>query len=236
MALARVTAQDASNTGATSSPASATYPSTPTQGNLLVAVAVAAGGTTNEASMSITSAGWTKAVGGAISASSGVQIWYKVAGAGESTTVTLTASGSPTACRLAIYEYDGFVGTPTLDKTAAGVADTGVTSMSTGTTATTTAAAEALVAAIGINNTPAGISWTNSFATILAASRILTGERIVAAAAAYETTASWTTAAGAIGILATFKDVVTAVQRGIGGIGGGLSLPSTGAVAVGGVL
>ena len=80
---------------------SGTFPSTPHQGNLLVAI-VGAGSTTAVTFTAPT--GWTSAF--VQSTAPSQAMFYKVAGASEPTTVQITASSVETTLGLQLYEFD----------------------------------------------------------------------------------------------------------------------------------
>lgn len=208
MAIARVQGPRAGSTAGT--PAVATYLSTPTSGNLLIAVIR---GSTAASNASIS--GWTKAVNVLYSGAGEVVLFYKVAGAGESTSVSVAWTSS-TQTDISIEEWGGFTGTPTLDKTAS-TATTGgaVASRSSGTTATTTDANELCIAAwaMGASVTAASQSYTNSFveeSDIFASHYAFYASRVVTSTGTFESTEAWTTSRVCGGIIATFKGVSAA--------------------------
>jgi hypothetical protein len=190
---------------------SAVYGATPTQNNLLIAAA------NSDSDITMTSTGWS--IAASIVAATGLYIYWKIAGAGESTTVTIGINVSDSG-EMAIYEYSGNTASP-LDKTAT-ASVSGVASCGTGTTATTAQADELLFAAVGKDSTATwnGLAWTNSFVTLSGpiagngspgASCLSTATRAVNATGAYTTTASWTDGnwSGG-GAIATFKASVAA--------------------------
>jgi hypothetical protein len=214
MAIARV--QDRVYKTENAEATTVTYGSTPTEGNLLVAISRGTDSPVANASI----AGWTLAVGVAvISGSTGLGLWYKVAGASEPDDVVITWTGA-TNIQITILEYGGFVGTPILDKTES-VADTGsiVTSRSSGTTAETSLADELCLASFGMGDVVTDCSLTNSFVTVdplwsLSASQnYFAGSRVVSSTGAYETTISWTTARKTGGLVATFMGLTGTVRR-----------------------
>lgn len=195
--------------GSVSSPLTKTFTNTPGNGNLLVAVAKG-----NNADSNASISGWTKAVGVQSTSSNYMAIFYKVAGASETKDVTLAWTGS-TNTALIIQEWSGLV-SPVLDKTAStATTGSGVTSRSSGTTATTTGTYEVLIAAFDHGAAGTSRSYTNSFTEDYdaAASEVVQlASRSVAATGAYETTQSWTTSRVAGGCIATFKGTETAKQ------------------------
>lgn len=198
MAIARISAQDASATGTNG--AVATYPTTATNNNLLVAIGVS---DTGAGTMAI--AGFTQVLNNFTSGNQ-ISIFYKVS-AGTETTITMTDDGGSTVNALAIFEYSGLSTTP-LDKFAsAGDNITSTLSVASGTTATTTNSDELLIAAAFWENALQTFSSaTNSFTNILnVGSRLFVVERIVASTGAYSTTITVTgTAGSALGAIATF--------------------------------
>lgn len=203
MAIARITAQDATASG--TSPLSATYPSTPTQGNLLIAIVGDSDGLNNATALS----GWTQVVPiGNASSASEVNIFFKIAGASEPTSVSPTFGASITAT-IAIYEYSGPASSSVLDKsTSAGGAGS---PQSTGTTAATTVASDlVIVAGFSSGNTPTFTSWTNSVtlrnSVIIGTFGLFTGDKIVSATGTYESTLTLGGSVAFIStIIATFK-------------------------------
>jgi hypothetical protein len=199
--------------GSTASSAShsVTLDASPTTGNLLVLVVV------GDSTVSATPSGWsvaTSAVDG-----TGSYVYYRVASAGLSATISITLSGS-TSCVLLAFEYSGYTATP-LDKVASAVGQ-GPSTISTGTTVATTQANELLFAMVGISlsagHTGDVSSWSNSFVQL--GNAVSSGSTVnvrgaaaalsVAVTGTYTTTASITTlltppGANNSGIIATFK-------------------------------
>ena len=136
--------------GGTTSTISATFASTPTTGDLLVAVVATR---TNGA---ITApSGWSTAINQAGTPSQG--IFYKIAGAAESTTVTATTAATGNGTGIHIYEYRGVT---TLDASSSSTG-TG-TAVASGSLTTTTA--NNLVIAATVKNAGASYTaWSNSF-------------------------------------------------------------------------
>jgi hypothetical protein len=121
-------------------PASATFPSTPTSGSLLVAFTGERGGTT-EANFTITGTGWTKRIGHNSQLSDAFArkttvVWTKVAGASEPTNVQVD-NATANAKRLMLLEFSG---STSWTFQASSSADTGAGStspLSTGNTPST---------------------------------------------------------------------------------------------------
>jgi len=195
--------QKASATAATNS-VTATFGATPTPNNLLIAVVL---NTTDTAGGVIT--GWTVVPGATVQfTGANVDITvmlYKIAGVGESTSVTATASGA-TLMELAIFEYSGLVTSLPVDKVAtAGNGNTSAaTSQSSGTTAVTSQPLELAIAAVGTGNSVTSLTWSNSFTAQVDTTRVHVGDKILAAPGAQESTASWTTARVPAGLIVTF--------------------------------
>lgn len=182
----------------------ATFSSTPTSSNLLVACVISRATTLTNPD------GWTTAVE-VFNATENdwVRIAYKIAGASESTTVTFVQS-SDTAI-LSVTEWSG-LNTSTHDQTASTGRTLTVTSLSTGTTGTTTESAELAIAAVGVRAAIAASSFTNSFAlreeevvNTIAPTSIIVGSKVLSSVGTQETTASWITAGTAMAAIATFK-------------------------------
>jgi hypothetical protein len=198
------------HTGNASGPAvDRTFGATPTQGNLLIVVGQ---GTNAIGNASLSGSGWSLANSVLQGTTSTLAMWYKIAGAGEPTTITLTWTSS-TSTHIAISEWNNIDPAP-LDKTA-GTATTGagVTSRSSGTTATTTVATELAYAAFGMGNTVSAESYSNSFTEDFNQASFLFGAtKVVTSTGAVETTESWTTSRVAGGIVATFKGIPPAAR------------------------
>jgi hypothetical protein len=186
----------------------ASFPNTPTEGNLMIALGR---GTTAYTNASIS--GWTLASSTQTASSgAGMGLWYKVAGVGESKDVTLNWTDS-TETMMFIEEWTGLSAIP-LDQIADVDNSGSVTSKSSGTTPTTTVADELCLAGFATSSTISAESWSNSFVLEKRNSstpKFLLGSRIVASTGTYETTLSWTTARYAGGLIATFKGAVTSV-------------------------
>lgn len=195
------TANDVTN-GRTS--VSATFPASPTQDNLLVAIVGV------RDSMTInTPSGWSTAISEA--GSPGQAIYYKIAGASEPTEVTFTdIVSSSTRLGLHIYEYSDV---NALDQVSS---DTGTgTAVSSGSV-TTTSANEAIIAGLvtNVQTLFTDASWTNSFteqndfknlAGLGLRSTYSGADRILSATGTYSTTATTGASAAWRGQIASFK-------------------------------
>lgn len=124
----------------------------PTSGHLLILAVV------SDTTIASTPVGWT-VVSSQVS-STGTYMYSKTSD-GSETTVNLTLANSDSYC-LAIMEYSGV---STLDQTAGNATQGAASPMTSGATATTTAANELLVGLSGISAfvTAATTTWNNSF-------------------------------------------------------------------------
>lgn len=179
-----------------------TFGSPPTEGNLLIAWTM---GETVATNASIT--GWTKAISCLVGGSASSAIFYKVAGAGESSNVTINWTSS-TSTAIAVAEYSG-LSAVVLDKTAYSNNDGSPgTSQTSGTTATTTASEELAVVMVQNRNGITSPSWSNSFTTLDvdgSPTYVINGQKFLSATGEIETTLSWTGDAYSGGCIATFK-------------------------------
>jgi len=152
-ALSQLVQTKTATSGATATSVSATFDNPPVQGNLLIAIiATSAGITFNQPS------GWSTAINEA--GSPGQAIFYKVAGASESATVTVT-TGSGTGYRgLQIFEYENIdQATPLLGATSNTGSGTSVTTNSV----TVNEVPAFVIVGMVINAATNFSSWTNSF-------------------------------------------------------------------------
>lgn len=210
MALALVQNKGVQSPSGTSH--SATLTAAPTAGNLLVAAF-----SVPDKSATVTApAGWTQAVtiSDSVAAAARADIWYRVAQAGDSATVTFTTSTSTAG--LEVVEVSATLGWPAspVDKTATndGAAGTSTTTGSTGVLSQTVEFALALSALTG--HTGGGDAATDSFTVLDGAvlTRSLAAYKITAATTALNPTLSWTTSRNPVACIATFKESsVTAV-------------------------
>lgn len=186
-----------------------TFGSTPVQGHLLVAVHRCDDVTAANIN---TPSGWTK--GPQVVAAFGVTLFYKIAGASEPTSVTVTNVTAGPGC-LMMSEYSGN------DTNIATVLDTSTTTqVASGLTHTTSNltianAGDLIVVGIGLASagTTTGWSnaWTNSFAragTPISGnnSNLSCAYRVPGATGTYSTTETWTTnARTSRSVVAAFK-------------------------------
>lgn len=217
MAISRLTGQDAKGLGATGT-ASATYAATPTQGNLLVATAFS-----NSASDALAISGFTKAASHQRGTSQTIALFYKLAGAGESTTVTVT--GGNTTTRIHIYEYTGNANPVALDGTNQGVGTNGTSWLSPSVSTTNTSDLVFIAMASSIIIT--GPSFDSSFnlRQADASIRLFDADRIVSSTGSYSSTASWTTNSVTQGVIVAFKAATITGGATVSGTG---SLTGTG--------
>lgn len=150
--------------GGNSTSAQAVFTGTPTQGNLLVAIVASA----SAGAMTMSSSGWTvghQTNAGSGGSSRGIATWWKVAGVGESSTVTVTVPNS--AWAIAIAEYSGIDPSSTLniDNTQANAS----TQTQTTPTVTPSGSGNAVIVAGGMNRGLTVNTWSteqvNSSAT-----------------------------------------------------------------------
>lgn len=104
--------RSATGSSSSSTSVSATYSSTPAQGNLLVAIA---GNRDASSSGPNTPSGWSIAISEPDN-DPGQVIYYKIAGASEPTTVTVNGYSSSMRLTLHIYEYSGTAASSPLDQ------------------------------------------------------------------------------------------------------------------------
>ncbi len=200
-AISQVQRAMVTSTGVQSS-VSATFASAPTAGNLLIGLAYFGSSRTPTIP-----AGWSLAV--QTSDSPRAITFYRVAAPGQSSTVTVSASGSPSNMGLSIFEYHGLDGNQStvLDRTAFNAAGSGVNSLGTGTTPPTTLADELLLASVNLFTTRTfSNTWTNGFVRQTFSTRQTVAHRIVSATGQFETTESWGGAStGGTATIATFR-------------------------------
>lgn len=184
---------------------SITLDAAPTSGNVLVLCAAA------DTTSSGAPAGWTL-LNSAVDFA-GCYMYWKVSN-GTETTITLGLSGIGSCC-LGVLEISTVT---TSDKSAAATAQ-GTTTVNTGVTAATTAAAEIAIAMAGISNggtaVPSVSSWNNSFITRLSAATSGVGVPIkldvatlILSATGTQTATATLASAGSsnnCGIIGTFK-------------------------------
>src|SRR5262249_41212146 len=144
------------------------FSSTPTSGNLLIAVA----STRTATGLTMASAGWSEAINqGATGSTPGQAIFYKVAGASEPVLVTVNLTGgSNSANALQLYEYSGLTVNQALvlDTTGSDVCTLGGTcplTVNSGSL-TTTANNDLILAAVIDNQGSSLTGWSNSFVQV----------------------------------------------------------------------
>jgi hypothetical protein len=183
---------------------SATFDTTPVAGELLVAIVGA-----STTSTIYTPTDWSTAINQ--SGAPGQAIFYKIAGSGESTTVTVTVSDSASVLGLQIYEYRGIDTSSPLDQTGSA---TGTSTSPSSGSVTTTQANELLIAGMIIRAATSFSGWTNSFTEQFDFQyqvgqtyvRTYAGaDRVVTATDTYSTTATTTVSEAWRGQIATFR-------------------------------
>jgi hypothetical protein len=199
VAIARLTGQDAKGVSTTTS-VTATYPGTPTRNNLLIATVYS-----NTVVGTNVLSGWSVATDQQVG--NNVQdatIFYKVAGAAESTGITATATGA-TIMKLHIYEYSGTAtSSPLLSTNNGNGGAANVTSQATNSL--TIAGSELLFVTVGLGGNVTTPAWDSSFSLRQsdAAIRLFDGDRIGPGAGSYSSSASWVGATKATAIIAAF--------------------------------
>lgn len=203
MAIARLSGQDALGASVTTS-VSATYASTPTVGNTMIATVYANVGIGLE---SIT--GWTNIVSAAFSGvAQSVEIFARVVQVGDTTTVTCSGATGATIMRMHIYEYSGLASTLTTDGTNTATSGvTNVVSLLSGSV-TTANANDLLFIAGATGGSSTAQSYDSSFnlrQVDASAIRLFDADRIVSATGTYSSTGSWTTSLRAGSAIAAFQ-------------------------------
>ena len=198
MAISRVQANSGYNAANNTT---VSFASPPTAGNKMIARCRGQDCTTD-----ISIPGWTLDQYARVGAAATyVAILSKTAGASESSNVTVTMVSASNV----FLEIEEWQEVNTLDKVAKTDNTGGVTSRSTGTTATTTADAELCIAVCGFGDAGTSPSWSNSFSADFALAvgsiKFIGASKVISAAAAIETTASWTTTRVAGACVATYK-------------------------------
>jgi hypothetical protein len=197
MAITRLSGQDSTGTGTTS--ATTTYGSTPTSGNLMIAVLFV---DDNNGVMTYPS-GFTKVVEelSQSSAQRTVTVLYKAAGASESSSFS---GGSSTAAstQLDLYEYSGFVA-PVVDQSSHNASALS-TSISTSVPASLNNPEKLAIAvlALGTGSSPV---WTGGFNVRHNTAAVTIVDQIVSSTASITAAVSWTTSASPALVLATFQ-------------------------------
>lgn len=201
MALSRITGQDKSGTSATAA-LTVTYPSTPTQNNLLIAIVYCSG-----TGATVTIPGWTQDKTIDDSAGHSISIFSKIAGVSETSAVAIADGSASGSIHGLIFEYSGNAASSALDKTiSASSGSSSVNSLASGSTPTTTQADELLIAAAGVAGSGSSPTWTGSFTGHLNTTRSFMADQIVSATGAYATTFGYTGTAVKTNVaIATYK-------------------------------
>ncbi len=215
--------QGASGQSAGTDSVAATFAGTPVEGNLLVAAVLCKRGASPIASIT-TPSGWTLA-GSVLSvswsgggATGAVAIFYKVAGASESSTVTVTVATASFETNILLAEFSGLTAA-TIDQFASNDETSGTGLIAeTGTTSATMEANELAVALCNIMDddfdAPATGSWSEGYTQIgaeinsgSAGSTSALAYKILSATGAQNTTCTFTTggAEERASVIATFK-------------------------------
>lgn len=201
MAIALVQRVTPTTTGSGAS-ITATFASTPTSGNLMVAIICSNDGTATNPS------GWTTAINNYNATEDDfIRIAYKVAGASESTAVTFT--GLTNNHVLDIMEFSGTDATP-LDDTGNTARTTSVQTLAVGTTesCTTTVNDTVAIAGLILRGTAASPSINDSYIGLqnaLNSVSLLSAYKILTASGLTNPSFSWTNAGTAWAVVAAFK-------------------------------
>jgi hypothetical protein len=201
-------------TATAASSLAAVFTSTPTSGNLLLAYA------NSDATITMSSSGWT--LRNSAIDFTGLYHWWKLAGAAESSTVTVTPGGTVTT-ELFIEEYSGNTATPA-DVTANNDPAVNASSIASGTTAALAQADELAVVAFGWNDSTgtAGLATALSGGYAINANLrgldpstmdtwLAVGSLATSATTAQSSTATLAGSAGRpVGLIATYKAAVAA--------------------------
>lgn len=206
--LSRVQWDVAAGNGAT-----ATFGNTPTEGNLLIAIA---GHRKDAGDNSISGAGWTQieqfdVFNGDNDHRRGMSIWYKIAGPGEDTSVTTDLGSIENS--LLIQEFSVNAGTFSYDTSTV---NTGITSamntFSTGTTAISASDVSLVISGMVLRGTPDSvINWTNGLGDTIGilddgdTSSVFSAYSLDTIAGAKESEASWFNSQEASGGIAVFS-------------------------------
>jgi hypothetical protein len=180
---------------------SATFGSTPTEGNLLVAAPVNASSGSGNVPF-ITPAGWSVGLSEPRAA-----IFYKVAGANEPRTVTVSDSNGTTySLRLWIFELSGTDASNPFDQSGWSSFPTGV-STTISTDGITDRTGEWAVAALGWNGaiTSGSQSFTDGFTGFPGNARGYAATNVLTPTGIASTTATWTTESAGVKIIGTFR-------------------------------
>jgi hypothetical protein len=155
-------------------PATATFGSTPVEGNLLIATATERSGTAH-ASYTISGSGWTKAFGRDVSLGDStyrrsMAVWYKLAGASEPTAITID-NGTANGKKVQIQEFAAAAGTKIGSLLDSASNDNGNTSnagsLSVGTTGSTSGH-QLVIGVMGVKRNASSASYTSSWSDGLA--------------------------------------------------------------------
>lgn len=189
--------------GSATTTVAATFDAPPTEGNTLVATLFA-----RAANITSMPTGWLTAVDQPNAPDAErLRIAYKVAGAAESSTVSFGVD-STVGSQLTIYEVSGVDAGDPLDVVASTPSAGSGVSISSGTTASAEAGGIAFVAT-GIRFSVTSPAWSNGFSllthNITSGATLIDGFKVPTAAAAQESTLSWTTSREAIAAIAVFR-------------------------------
>lgn len=201
-------------TGGAAQTITTSYPTTPVEGRLLVAVYAPRTVFANILGTGAPAEGWSNAVNLNRGTTMNISIWWKVAGASEPTAVTFnTAPGAGNIHQfLDVFSFAGADVVSPIDQTASvdGGAST-VTTLPAPLSVTPTLAGELVIAAVG-TAAAAGAwgAWSGGFSRPVnpnpaSTDRLVVGHLVQASAAAASTNVTWSTTQLAAGVIASFK-------------------------------
>ena len=179
---------------------SATLPSAPSAGDVLVAV-VTVGQAASPAFD--TPSGWTSAFAPA----RGAMFWKVSDGSEQTVTVNLSAGQTAKVLRMWVVELAGVSTTNPVDQTGSAIFTTQVTSVTPTTSGSTAQANEWAIAAVSVNgDNGGGNAATNGFTVFSATdNRDVAASSILGSTSTVSTTISWTTARAGAWMIATFR-------------------------------
>jgi hypothetical protein len=183
---------------ATDTKISASFPSSPAAGDVLVAVVVVADSSNPSFA---TPSGWTKSFGPV----KGAVFWKLSNGTEQTITVDLASGASPATMRMTVAELAGADTINPFDQS--GSATFGQTTSAIPTTSGSTAQAnEWAIAMVAQNGTNGGVAAppTNGFTLLEGSSRDIGASKVMSSGTV-STTISWTTPRAGSWIIATFR-------------------------------
>ena len=194
----------------------ATFTSTPTAGNLMVVLWGADNATSAGETQGVNEAGWTEVVSRDLTGSgSRIKMFAKIAGAGESKTVTVveTNGGTFSYATIIIGEFSSTSGWGSLaGLTTDSAASAGTTTSLAVGSVNAANASDLVIAGVYPTGGSAGAwgGWSNGFTTMEWTGGGRGGYLFTGSAGTYTTTLTWATARYAGGVIAVFAPTVAA--------------------------